>query len=66
MTRRQQSFVLWVYTTEGPVLEYLCASREKARYWAAVFALGPTWLPPPTRVRPAGRARKARPLAAAA
>jgi hypothetical protein len=35
------------------MMEYLYATRRQANYFAAVFRLGPTWYPPPDRVRPA-------------
>ena len=35
----------------GDVLEYRYARRRQAAYYASIFRLGPTWLPPPHRVR---------------
>ncbi len=36
---------------EGGVRRYRYGSEAQARYFAAVFELGPRWLPPTTRGR---------------
>jgi len=48
---------LRVRTPDGLTAEYRCRSFERARFMAAVFALGPTTLPPPDRVFFPGRER---------
>lgn len=57
-------WLLRVRTPEGLAVEYRCRSFERARFMAAVFALGPRTLPPPDRIsfpaRERPRARKKR------
>lgn len=43
-------WALRVKTPAGISMEYLYPSETQARYFAAVFALGPTTWPPPSRV----------------
>jgi hypothetical protein len=48
---------LKVKTPGGLSLEYSYASESQARYFAAVFHLGPTRLPPADRIMPPPRRR---------
>ncbi len=55
LCRDKRSWALKVTTPSGDAYEYRYRSEKQARYFAAVFALGPTWLPQPSRKR-VGRA----------
>ena len=59
--RESEGWVVTVPKQDGGAVEYVYRTRQKARYMAAVFKLGPTWMPPPTRV-----VEPARPLSAVA
>lgn len=45
------AWVVEVQTPAGMSLEYRYSSERQARYFAAVFSLGPSTLPTPLRVR---------------
>lgn len=55
--RDRRGWGVEVVTREGEVRRYRYGSEAQARYFAAVFALGPRVLPP---VRPARRRKAAR------
>lgn len=56
--RAPKGWRVLIPTTSGEVLEYAYRTRRSARYFAAVFRLGPTWFPRPDRItRPASSAR---------
>jgi hypothetical protein len=53
LRRRGKGWGVEVTLKEGGVRRYRYGSEAQARYFAAVFALGPRWLPPvpPSRRR---------------
>ncbi len=57
----EQHWALKVRTPGGLKLEYRYSTERQARYFAAIFSLGPTRLPPPTKIVPHTR-RKTRAL----
>ncbi|MBX5483514.1 MAG: hypothetical protein IRZ16_16960 [Myxococcaceae bacterium] len=58
VVREEAGWIVRVPRRDGSALEYVCRTRQKARYMAAVFKLGPTWFPEPHRIAPArGAAR---------
>jgi hypothetical protein len=52
LRRHRKSWGVEVTLKEGGVRRYRYGSEAQARYYAAVFELGPRWLPPTT---PRGR-----------
>jgi hypothetical protein len=50
LTRDAEDWVLRVKTPAGIELEYRYGSEAQARYFSAIFALGPTQLPVPRKV----------------
>ncbi|WP_257454746.1 hypothetical protein [Archangium lipolyticum] len=49
LRRRGKGWGVEVTLKEGGVRRYRYGSEAQARYFAAVFALGPRWLPPVSR-----------------
>lgn len=49
--RGTAGWLVSVPTEDGGALEYVYPTRKRARYIAAVFRMGPTWFPPPHRLR---------------
>jgi hypothetical protein len=51
LRRHRKSWGVEVTLKEGGVRRYRYGSEAQARYFAAVFELGPRWLPPTPRSR---------------
>lgn len=51
LRRQRKGWGVEVTLKEGGVRRYRYGSEAQARYFAAVFALGPRWLPPSARHR---------------
>jgi hypothetical protein len=60
LCRRGRAWTLKVSAPGKGVTEYRYGSERQARYFAAIFALGPSWVPPPPP--PARRSRSKRAL----
>ncbi len=59
LSRTQDQWALRVVTPAGEKLLYRYSSEREARYFAAIFALGPTYVPDaPPAPRPRRRAGK--------
>jgi len=60
--RRGQNWTVSLKTADGRRLQFRCSSRNQARYFAAVFELGPSWIPSWMNTsHPGGRTTRARP-----
>lgn len=56
LRRHRRSWGVEVTLKEGGVRRYRYGSEAQARYFAAIFELGPRWLPEPKRSRRRSRA----------